>query len=71
MVEIYGVVAVDVQALVKEFDPVDGAVKLVNMKESGFFLHILHIVGVLEIFFRRSSVHGFFTSYFQTSISIT
>ncbi|CAL9244113.1 unnamed protein product [Arabidopsis halleri] len=47
MVEICDVVAVDIQALIRVFDPVDGAVKLVDLKESGFF-HILHRIGFLK-----------------------
>ncbi|ESQ42501.1 hypothetical protein EUTSA_v10014005mg [Eutrema salsugineum] len=47
MVEICDVVAVDIQALIRVFDPVDGAVKLVNLKESGFH-HVLHRIGFLK-----------------------
>lgn len=47
MVEICDVVAVDIQALIRVFDPVDGAVKLVDLKESGFF-HILSRIGFLK-----------------------
>lgn len=47
MVEICDVVAVDIQALIRVFDPFDGAVKLVNLKESGFH-HILHKIGFLK-----------------------
>uniref|UniRef100_A0A1J3D5L0 Inositol 3-kinase n=1 Tax=Noccaea caerulescens TaxID=107243 RepID=A0A1J3D5L0_NOCCA len=47
MVEICDVVAVDIQALIRVFDPVDGSVKLVSLKESGFH-HILHRVGFLK-----------------------
>ncbi|XP_010483476.1 PREDICTED: inositol 3-kinase-like [Camelina sativa] len=47
MVEICDVVAVDIQALIRVFDPVDGSVKLVDLRESGFF-HILHRIGYLK-----------------------
>ncbi|KAJ0266764.1 Inositol 3-kinase [Hirschfeldia incana] len=47
MVEICGVVAVDIQALIRVFDPVDGSVKLVDLKESGF-RHIMHRIGFLK-----------------------
>ncbi|KAJ7959805.1 inositol 3-kinase-like [Quillaja saponaria] len=47
MVGICTVVFVDVQALIREFDVVDGTVKLVELKESGFF-HLLPRIGVLK-----------------------
>ncbi|XP_010535383.1 PREDICTED: inositol 3-kinase [Tarenaya hassleriana] len=47
MVEICDVVSVDIQALIRDFDPVDGTVKLVNLKESGFY-HILPRIGFLK-----------------------
>ncbi|KFK27401.1 hypothetical protein AALP_AA8G378300 [Arabis alpina] len=47
MVEICDVVAVDIQALIRVFDPVDGSVKLVNLKESGFY-HVLDRIGFLK-----------------------
>ncbi|KAG5403640.1 hypothetical protein IGI04_009759, partial [Brassica rapa subsp. trilocularis] len=47
IVEICDLVAVDVQALIRVFDPVDGAVKLVSLKESGFH-HVLDRVGFLK-----------------------
>ncbi|KAG6678071.1 hypothetical protein I3842_14G062300 [Carya illinoinensis] len=37
MLEICNVVFVDIQALIREFDDVDGTVRLVELKESGFF----------------------------------
>ncbi|RID41285.1 hypothetical protein BRARA_J01258 [Brassica rapa] len=47
MVEICDVVAVDIQALIRVFDPVDGAVKLVDLKESGF-RHLMGKIGFLK-----------------------
>ncbi|KAJ7964182.1 inositol 3-kinase-like [Quillaja saponaria] len=47
MVGICNVVFVDVQALIRVFDVVDGTVKLVGLKESGFF-HLLPRIGVLK-----------------------
>ncbi|WZZ90103.1 inositol 3-kinase [Brassica napus] len=47
MVEICDVVAVDIQALIRVFGPVDGAVKLVDLKESGF-RHLMGKIGFLK-----------------------
>ncbi|CAH8360513.1 unnamed protein product [Eruca vesicaria subsp. sativa] len=47
MVEICDVVAVDIQALIRVFDPVDGEVKLVDLRESGFY-HLMGRVGFLK-----------------------
>ncbi|XP_057955877.1 inositol 3-kinase [Malania oleifera] len=47
MLDICDVVLVDIQSLIREFDPSDGTVKLVNLKESGFF-HLLPRVGFLK-----------------------
>lgn len=48
MVEICDVVAVDIQALIRVFDPVDGgAVKLVDLRESGF-QHLMDRIGFLK-----------------------
>ncbi|CAN8301354.1 unnamed protein product [Cochlearia groenlandica] len=47
MVEICDVVAVDIQALIRAFDPLDGSVKLVNLKESGFY-NVLSKIGFLK-----------------------
>ncbi|OUZ99090.1 Carbohydrate kinase PfkB [Macleaya cordata] len=47
MIGICSVVFVDIQALIRVFDPIDGTVKLVNLKESGFF-HLLPRIGFLK-----------------------
>ncbi|KAI3678495.1 hypothetical protein L6452_37790 [Arctium lappa] len=47
MVEICDVVLVDVQALIRVFDEIDGTVKFVNLKESGFS-HLLPRIGFLK-----------------------
>ncbi|KAK6927090.1 Carbohydrate kinase PfkB [Dillenia turbinata] len=47
MLDICNVVFVDIQALIRVFDPVDGTVNLVGLKESGFF-HLLSRIGFLK-----------------------
>ncbi|MCL7051027.1 hypothetical protein MKW94_024826 [Papaver nudicaule] len=47
MIDICDVVFVDIQALIRVFDSVDGTVKLVSLKESGFF-HLLPKIGFLK-----------------------
>lgn len=47
MLDICDLVFVDIQALIREFDKVDGAVRLVGLKESGFF-HLLPRLGFLK-----------------------
>ncbi|KAM5583251.1 inositol 3-kinase [Rosa sericea] len=47
LVEICGTVFVDIQALIRVFDGVDGAVKLVGLKDSGFF-HLLPRIGFIK-----------------------
>ncbi|KAF8394923.1 hypothetical protein HHK36_018862 [Tetracentron sinense] len=47
MLDICSVVFVDIQALIRTFDPVDGTVKLIGLKESGFF-HLLPRIGFLK-----------------------
>ncbi|XP_031384888.1 inositol 3-kinase isoform X2 [Punica granatum] len=47
MTEICRVVFVDIQALIREFDPMDGTVKLVRLKDSGFY-HLLPRIGFLK-----------------------
>ncbi|KAF6147057.1 hypothetical protein GIB67_036776 [Kingdonia uniflora] len=47
MIDICGVVFVDIQALIRVFDPIDGTVKLVGLRESGFF-HLLPRIGFLK-----------------------
>ncbi|XP_043724618.1 inositol 3-kinase [Telopea speciosissima] len=47
MLDICRVVFVDIQALIRDFDPVDGTVKLVTLRESGFF-HLLPRIGFLK-----------------------
>ncbi|XP_009371498.2 inositol 3-kinase [Pyrus x bretschneideri] len=47
LVETCNTVFVDIQALIRAFDGVDGTVKLVGLKESGFF-HLLPRIGVLK-----------------------
>lgn len=47
MVEICDVVFVDIQALIRVFDEIDGTVKLVGLKESGFY-HLLPRIGFLK-----------------------
>ncbi|XP_054799055.1 inositol 3-kinase-like isoform X2 [Prosopis cineraria] len=47
MVEICDEVFVDVQALIRKFDVVDGTVKPIALKESGFF-HLLPRIGFLK-----------------------
>ncbi|XP_076900677.1 inositol 3-kinase-like [Bidens hawaiensis] len=47
MLDICDVVLVDIQALVREFDEIDGTVKLVNLKETGF-AHLVHRIGFLK-----------------------
>lgn len=47
MLDICNVVFVDIQALIREFDSVDGTVKLVGLKETGFF-RLLPRIGFLK-----------------------
>ncbi|KAK9128000.1 hypothetical protein Syun_016797 [Stephania yunnanensis] len=47
MIELCGVVFVDVQALIRVFDSVDGSVRLVGLRESGFF-HLIPRIGFLK-----------------------
>ncbi|KAM7501805.1 hypothetical protein LguiB_000709 [Lonicera macranthoides] len=47
MVDICNVVYVDIQALIRGFDSGDGTVKLVGLKDSGFF-HLLPRIGFLK-----------------------
>ncbi|KAK4763151.1 hypothetical protein SAY86_008919 [Trapa natans] len=47
MTEICSVVFVDIQGLIREFDPVDGTVRLVELKDSGFY-HLLPRIGFLK-----------------------
>lgn len=47
MIEICRIVFVDVQALIRTFDAGDGTVKLVGLKDSGFF-HLLPRIGFLK-----------------------
>ncbi|XP_010253881.1 PREDICTED: inositol 3-kinase-like isoform X2 [Nelumbo nucifera] len=47
MLDICRTVFVDIQALIRVFDPADGTVKLVGLKESGFF-HLLPRIGFLK-----------------------
>lgn len=47
MLDICDVVLVDIQALIRVFDEIDGTVKLVNLKESGFS-HLLPRIGFLK-----------------------
>ncbi|KAK9940773.1 hypothetical protein M0R45_017415 [Rubus argutus] len=47
LVDICNTVFVDIQALIRAFDGVDGTVKLVGLKESGFF-HLLPRIGFLK-----------------------
>ncbi|KAD6119879.1 hypothetical protein R6Q59_025902 [Mikania micrantha] len=47
MLDVCDVVFVDIQALIREFDEIDGTVKLVNLKETGFY-HLLPRIGFLK-----------------------
>ncbi|CAA7389904.1 unnamed protein product [Spirodela intermedia] len=47
MIEICRVVFVDVQALIRTFDPTDGTVRLVHLRDSGFS-HLLPRIGFLK-----------------------
>lgn len=47
MLEICGIVFVDIQSLIRVFDEIDGTVEHVNLKESGFF-HLLPRIGFLK-----------------------
>ncbi|XP_042519612.1 inositol 3-kinase isoform X2 [Macadamia integrifolia] len=47
MLDICRVVFADIQGLIRVFDPVDGTVKLVSLRESGFF-HLLPRIGFLK-----------------------
>lgn len=55
LLDICNVVFVDIQALIRTFDVDDGTVKLVGLKESGFF-HLLPRIG----FLKASSDEAFF-----------
>ncbi|KAJ9172493.1 hypothetical protein P3X46_015723 [Hevea brasiliensis] len=48
MIEICDVVLVDIQALIRDFDAVDGTVKLVDLRETGF-RSLLPRIGVLKV----------------------
>lgn len=48
MIEICDVVLVDIQALIRDFDAVDGTVKLVELQETKFF-SLLPRIGVLKV----------------------
>ncbi|CAL1402298.1 unnamed protein product [Linum trigynum] len=48
MIQICDLVFVDVQALIRDFDEVDGTVKLVKLRETGFF-RLLPRIGVLKV----------------------
>lgn len=47
MVNICNVVFVDIQALIRVFDPIDGTVSLVNLKDTGFY-QLLPRIGFLK-----------------------
>ncbi|KAI6686933.1 hypothetical protein NL676_032846 [Syzygium grande] len=47
MIEMCDVVFVDIQALIRVFDGVDGTVRLVELKESGFY-HLLPRIGFIK-----------------------
>ncbi|CAN1150755.1 Inositol 3-kinase [Linum perenne] len=47
MIEICDLVFVDIQALIRDFDRVDGTVKLVKLRETGFY-RLLPRIGVLK-----------------------
>ncbi|KAI6691770.1 hypothetical protein NL676_019480 [Syzygium grande] len=47
MIEMCDVVFVDIQALIRVFDGVDGIVRLVELKESGFY-HLLPRIGFIK-----------------------
>ncbi|KAJ9565307.1 hypothetical protein OSB04_001273 [Centaurea solstitialis] len=47
MVDVCDVVLVDIQALIRVFDEIDGTVRLVSLKESGF-AHLLPRIGFLK-----------------------
>ncbi|PON62990.1 Inositol 3-kinase [Parasponia andersonii] len=47
MLDLCDTVSVDIQALIRSFDAIDGTVKLVDLKESGFF-HLLPRIGFLK-----------------------
>ncbi|KAL5991451.1 hypothetical protein ACLOJK_012360 [Asimina triloba] len=47
MVEISRIVFVDIQALIRSFDPVDGTVRMVPLRDSGFH-HLLRRIGILK-----------------------
>ncbi|KAL9675796.1 hypothetical protein QQ045_004002 [Rhodiola kirilowii] len=47
MLDICDVVFADIQALIRSFDPVDGTVRLIRLKESGFY-HLLPRLGFLK-----------------------
>ncbi|KAF4358235.1 hypothetical protein G4B88_030539 [Cannabis sativa] len=47
MLELCETVSVDIQALIRDFDAIDGTVKLVDLKESGFY-HLLPQIGFIK-----------------------
>lgn len=47
MLDICDVVLVDIQALIRDFDEIDGTVKLMNLKDTGFS-HLLPRIGFLK-----------------------
>ncbi|GAB2285052.1 hypothetical protein Dimus_019508 [Dionaea muscipula] len=47
IIEICNVVFVDIQGLIREFDGVDGTVKLIRLRDSGFY-HLLPRIGFLK-----------------------
>ncbi|XP_027170481.1 inositol 3-kinase [Coffea eugenioides] len=47
MIDLCGLVLVDIQALIREFDAVDGTVRLVELKQTDFF-RLLPKIGVLK-----------------------
>nr|XP_043636465.1 inositol 3-kinase [Erigeron canadensis] len=47
MLDICDIVIVDIQALIRKFDEMDGTVKLVSLKESGFY-HLVKRIGFLK-----------------------
>lgn len=47
MLDTCDVVLVDIQALIRDFDEIDGTVKLMNLKETGFY-HLLPRIGFLK-----------------------
>lgn len=47
MINVCNVVFVDIQALIRVFDPIDGTVNLINLKDTGFY-HLLPRIGFLK-----------------------